>query len=355
MSTSGSASYPGSRVSAGDPRYPALVRGFNLRFAGRPAYVALCGDTSAVVREVQAAVDAGLRLTVKSGGHGYEGFAVENDGGVILDMSPMNAVYRDPRSGLYCIEAGSTLWHAYVALHNQHGVILPGGSCYSVGAGGHVLGGGYGVLSRLHGLTVDYLHAVEVVHVNASGRAEVVVARRESTDPAERELLWAHQGGGGGNFGVTTRLWFSDLPAAPAEAHVFRAHWDWDRLDQDSFTRLVEAFAAFFAANSAPDSPYTGLGAGLDLNHRANGQIELGGQYVGDNPGLIDDSVARRHRWRRVRRDPADALALRRADGERVGRQPARQVQVGVHEPALPGGADRDHVGAPEFPRSRER
>jgi FAD/FMN-containing dehydrogenase len=269
-----------------------LVRGFNLRFAGRPRYVALCGDTAQVQREVQAALDAGLPLTVKSGGHCYEGFSVENDGGVILDMSPMGRVYRDDTTGLYCIEAGASLWHAYVTLYQLHGVTIPGGSCYSVGAGGHILGGGYGALSRLYGLTVDYLHAVELVHVTADRRAEIVVARRDDPDPAVRALLWAHQGGGGGNFGVATKLWFEKLPAAPAEARLLHMTWDWSRLDQAAFARLLRAYGTFFATHGAPDSPYAGLSADLDVNHKSAGQIELGAQYVGDRPEILDDFIA---------------------------------------------------------------
>src|SRR4051794_20895695 len=88
-----------------------MVRGFNLRFAGNPEYVQVSGDTDQVVRTVQEAVDGGKRITVRCGGHCYEDFVCDN-----------------------C-------------------VTIPGGSCYAVGAGGHVTGGGYGLLSRLHGLT----------------------------------------------------------------------------------------------------------------------------------------------------------------------------------------------------------
>ncbi|WP_420708863.1 BBE domain-containing protein [Streptomyces sp. NRRL S-378] len=84
---------------------------------------------------------------------------------------------------------------------------LPGGVCHSVGAGGHVSGGGYGLLSRDFGLVVDHLYAVEVVVPGAGGRPRTVVATREPGDP-HRELWWAHTGGGGGNFGLITRYWF---------------------------------------------------------------------------------------------------------------------------------------------------
>src|SRR5437588_10171364 len=87
--------YAGGRVDESDPRYQTLVRGFNLRWVGHPRQIQVCGDTAQVVRAVQEAVDAKLRVTVRSGGHCYENFAVGNEGGVIVDMSAMNRIYYD--------------------------------------------------------------------------------------------------------------------------------------------------------------------------------------------------------------------------------------------------------------------
>ena len=66
--------FPGTRVTPDDPRYATLVRGFNLRWVGSPRYVEVCGDTEQVVRAVQRAVEEGLRITVRGGGHCYEDF-----------------------------------------------------------------------------------------------------------------------------------------------------------------------------------------------------------------------------------------------------------------------------------------
>ena len=137
----------GTRILAGDPRYPAMVRGFNLRWAASPLYVALCHDAADVARAVQRALDKGLRLTVRSGGHCYEDFFACNDGGVLVDLSSMTRVSRDAATGWSCVEAGATLWTVYTWLYREHGVCLPGGSCYSVAAGGHVVGGVRGPVS----------------------------------------------------------------------------------------------------------------------------------------------------------------------------------------------------------------
>jgi FAD/FMN-containing dehydrogenase len=283
--------YPGGRVERGDPRYDTLVRGFNLRWVGHPSRIEVCGDADQVARAVQKAVDEKLRVTVRSGGHCYENFAVGNEGGVILDLSPMNRVYFDDEHQAFCIEAGATLWNVYWNLYKEHGVALPGGSCYSVGAGGHITGGGYGLLSRKYGLVVDWLTAVEMVHVTGDGRARVVRAAGDGGE-AERDLLWANQGGGGGNFGIVTRFWFKSLPAAPKEAWLVNLAWNWDQMTQDQFTILVRTYGEFFERNRAAGSPYDGLFALFHLTHKKASQIVLTAQYVGEQQDLLDHFVA---------------------------------------------------------------
>jgi FAD/FMN-containing dehydrogenase len=282
--------FPGARIPASDPRYSTMVLGFNPRWVGSPRYVQLCGDTDQVVKAVTEALAEGLRITVRGGGHCYENFVSGNEGGVIIDLSPMNGVYRDPQSGLYCVEGGATLWNVYSELYRIFGVTLPGGSCYSVGAGGHVTGGGYGLLSRKHGLTIDYLHSVEVVCVNARGETQAITVARDSSDPDERRLLWAHLGGGGGNFGIVTRFWFSDLPQAPSVAYLWNEAFDWSEVEHDDFVTLMTNYGEFFEANSAVNSPYAGLFTLLHLPQKSSDtQIVLTMQYVGDEPSRLKE------------------------------------------------------------------
>ncbi len=305
--------FPGATVGPDDPRYGALSTGFNRRFSGAPAYIRLCGDAAQVVRAVQDALDAGKRPTVRSGGHCYEGFVSDNPGGVIIDLSPLRGVYADPElGGAYCVEAGCTLWNVYVALYKEYGVTIPGGSCYSVGAGGHVMGGGYGLLSRKHGLTVDHLVAVEVVCVGADRRAALVLARRGDPDPARRALFWAHTGGGGGNFGIVTRYWFSpDLPRAPKTAWINSTAWNWSELGREQFAELVDGYGRFFAAHAAPGDPYDGLFAlfHLTMNNSAAAQLVLTTQYVGDGPDPLTEFVATIDRGSRRTARPVAQLA----------------------------------------------
>ena len=93
------------------------------------------------------------------------------------------------------------------------GAVVPLGEYPAIGMGGHVAGGAFGFLCRQLGLAADYLYAVEVVTVDER-RAAAVCRDARAVDDPNRDLWWAHTGGGGGNFGVVTRYWFRSPDAA---------------------------------------------------------------------------------------------------------------------------------------------
>ncbi|MGW0808587.1 FAD-binding oxidoreductase [Nonomuraea sp. NPDC002799] len=274
-------------VRPADPRYADLaVRRTNLRFRAEPDYFHVPGSTDQVVAAVTEAVRAGRRVTVRSGGHCYENF-VGDGAQVVIDLCEMSEVYFDDRRGAFVIEAGATLMQAYRKLYLGWGVTIPGGQCGGVAAGGHIAGGGYGPLSRRHGLTVDYLEAVEVVVADRSGRARAVVATRDPADP-NHDLWWAHTGGGGGNFGIVTRYWMRDpdarggdpsrlLPRPPAAVLSGVAIWSWNGMTKESFRRLLRNHGEWHERNSAPGGPYASL----------FGSLLVPGRQAGADPGGI--------------------------------------------------------------------
>ncbi|MEV0437967.1 FAD-binding oxidoreductase [Streptomyces spectabilis] len=295
-------------VSPTDPRFPDLVRGTNQRWVAKPDYVRLVTTTAQAVRAVQDAVSAGKRLTVRSGGHCYEDFVFNKDVQVVIDMSGMTQVYYDSAKNAFAVEGGASNLQIYETLYKLYGVTLPAGSCASVGAGGHISGGGYGLLSRLHGLTVDHLYGVEVVTVDKNGTAKAVVATRDSTDANLKDLWWAHTGGGGGNFGLITRYWLRSpgatgtdptklLPKPPSEVFVHATAFPWKDMTEASFTRLLQNWGAWHEKNSAPDSKFNSLFGLLKLNQKAsdNAQIALLTQMdatVPDAQALLDEYLA---------------------------------------------------------------
>lgn len=275
------------RIGPGDPRFRAVVeRQFNKRFRATPDYVQLVRSTDEIVAAVEAASGEGRRLVVTSGGHCLEGFVSDPEVRALIDVSPMKRVYYDPEMGAIAIESGATVGEAFEALAKQWGVVVPLGEYPGVGMGGHVAGGAFGFLCRQLGLAADYLYAVELVTVDASGQARAVTATREAADP-NRELWWAHTGAGGGNFGIVSRYWFRSgdattdparlLPAAPSAITVFEAEWDWGNIDQRAFARLLENHGIWCEEHSAPGTAASSLWTLLEIHRRQFGKIFVRG------------------------------------------------------------------------------
>ncbi|MEV5410846.1 FAD-binding oxidoreductase [Thermopolyspora sp. NPDC052614] len=335
------------RVLPGDVRYPDLVQGWNARFVGRPDAVCLPTSTAEVVDTVQEAVRSGTRIAVRSGGHCFENFVADPAVQMVIDMSLMAGISWDPGRGAVAIEAGTLLGAVNRTLFKRWGVALPGGTCPSVGIGGHVCGGGWGPLARLYGLVVDHLEAVEVVVADADGTARAVVASRDPGDPAH-DLWWGLTGAGGGNFGVVTRYWFrtpgadaSDpstaLPRPPARLAVRQLLWPWAMLDEDRFARLLRNHGDWHERNGSAGSAYSGLYSIVGATPRGqNGVVIMSIQF----DATIPDSD-------RLLTEFLDALN----DG--VGASPIvleRQELPWLHTTTWPGVTDRaDHTKHAKF------
>ncbi|MEV7625173.1 FAD-binding oxidoreductase [Actinoplanes sp. NPDC089786] len=282
---------PAVAIRPGDRRYENLLRGNNFRFAGRPDEIRVATNADQVVGAVSDAVRGDKRIAVRSGGHCFENLTAGPDVRMLLDLGPMNGVGYDERRRAFFVEPGATLGEVYRALFKGWGVTVPGGGCPGVGAGGHIVGGGYGPLSRRYGSVVDHLHGVEVVVADRDGRARRVVATREPDDP-NRDLWWAHTGGGGGNFGVVTRYWLrsenmeSELPPSPQNMLQHVLFWSWEQLTETSFTGLLRNFGAWHERHSAPGSAYQGVYGILQPSHRSGGTVMLVVQADADLPGI---------------------------------------------------------------------
>ena len=250
---------------------PSFLQGFNRRwFAQNCEYVYLCYSAQGVADALEQAIGLfGPNVKIKGGGHCYEDFVFNPETKAIIDVGPLGEAGYDPERGFY-LGSGGTNWSAFKTLFRDFGKVLPAGSCYSVGLGGHICGGGYGLLSRLNGLTVDWLTGVElVVKDNAYSPARVVYVSEESTGN-EANLFWAQRGGGGGNFGVITRYYFKELPNAPQRANISTISWDWNDLSVPVLQGLLDQYALFSSQNDNWEQ--FGL---FKLMHQANGEIQL--------------------------------------------------------------------------------
>ncbi|MFJ6195036.1 FAD-binding oxidoreductase [Micromonospora sp. NPDC092111] len=280
-------------VGRSDPRYPSLITPWNRRFQGNPQNVHLVHTAQQVADVVSGAVAANKRIAVRSGGHCFENFTASPDIQELIDLSRMSDVYYDPKRRAFAVESGATLGQVYNALVKGWAVTMPGGICPGVGVGGHIAGGGYGFLSRRYGLAADHLYAVEVVVVDKSGKSRIVVATRDKADP-NRDLWWAHTGGGGGNFGVVTRYWLRSpgtdsndpaelLPRAPATMIRRSLVMTWEQLTSTSFLKYFRNYCNWFERNSVPDSPNANLWGGFFAFHKSAGPV---GFIVGVDSGV---------------------------------------------------------------------
>jgi len=166
---------------------------------GSPVAVVRPADAADVATAVGFARDAGLELSVRSGGHDSLGRST-NDGGVVIDLRSLADV--DVAGDLVTIGSGA-VWGDVAAALAAHGLAISSGDTKTVGVGGLTLGGGVGWFVRLWGLAIDSLVSARVVL--ADGR---VVTANETSDP---DLFWAIRGGGG-NFGVVTHFTFRAHP-----------------------------------------------------------------------------------------------------------------------------------------------
>jgi FAD/FMN-containing dehydrogenase len=185
----------GRVVAPGDNEYDDARTVFYGGFERRPAMIVMAADAADVARVVELARETGLELAVRSGGHSIPGHST-TEGGIVLDLRDLNGLDIDADSRTAWAETGLTTGR-YTDAAAEHGLATPFGDTGSVGIGGLTLGGGVGYLVRKHGLTIDSLLAADVV----TAEGELLRVDAES----HPELFWAIRGGGG-NFGVATRV-----------------------------------------------------------------------------------------------------------------------------------------------------
>jgi FAD/FMN-containing dehydrogenase len=190
-------SLAGSVIGPADAGYEAARRCFNALVDRRPAVIARCAGPGDVATALDFAQMQGLDVAVRGGGHNPAGHCV-CDGGLVIDLSLLRTVEVDGHARLARAGGGST-WLDFDPATQASGLVTPGGVVGSTGVCGLTLGGGIGHLTAQHGLTCDNLIGAEIVSPNGE------VTQASAYENAE--LLWGLRGGGG-NFGVATRLDF---------------------------------------------------------------------------------------------------------------------------------------------------
>jgi FAD/FMN-containing dehydrogenase len=187
----------GAVIGPEDAEYDAARRGFNALIDRRPAVIGRCVGAGNVAVALDFARAHELDVAVRGGGHNPAGHCV-CDEGLVIDLSAMRRVDVDADARIAIADGGAT-WLDFDAATQAFGLVTPGGVVGSTGVCGLTLGGGIGHLTAQHGLTCDDLVGAELVTPDGT----VVHANPDEN----ADLLWALRGGGG-NFGVATRLEF---------------------------------------------------------------------------------------------------------------------------------------------------
>jgi FAD/FMN-containing dehydrogenase len=195
----------GYLVRPGDDTYDDVRSVWNAMVDRRPRLVVRCASVRDVVAGVRHARDTGLDIGVRCGGHGVLGQAVPDDG-VMIDLTPMEAVRVDPALRRAWVQGGALLG-ALDRASQEHGLATTAGNVSHTGVGGLTLGGGMGWLARQFGLACDNVVSFEVV--TADGE---VIRASAAEHP---DLYWGLRGGGG-NFGIVTEFEFGLHRVAPA-------------------------------------------------------------------------------------------------------------------------------------------
>ena len=223
---------------------------WNGAISRQPVLIVRPTSAAEVARTLAFALDAGVDVTVRGGGHSASGAAVA-DGAVMIDLSRMNGVRVDAEARRAYVGAGASLADLDAATA-AHGLAVVAGLVSHTGVAGLTLTGGMGWLTSQQGLSCDNL--VGATLVTADGR--IVTA----SDESQPELMWALRGAGT-NFGVVTELVFSLHEVNPMANLGF---FFWRAEDaaaplafaRDYLLELPDGMGAVIAAMSAPPEPF---------------------------------------------------------------------------------------------------
>lgn len=273
----------GEVILIGDASYESARRVWNGNIDRRPALIVRCTSSDDVRHAVGFAGTNGLLVSVRGGGHSAPGYGT-NDGGMVIDLSPMKAVSVDPVLRTARAEGG-VLWGEFDAATQAYGLATTGGTVTNTGVIGLTLGGGLGWLMGKHGASVDNVIEMDVVTADTQLRH---VSASENPD-----LFWALRGGGG-NFGVVTSMTFRLHPVEKILGglvlHPLERAADMLRFYRDFCATLPDEAEAHAALLTSPDgvpvaAMILGYNGSLEDGERILAPARQWGQPIADMVG----------------------------------------------------------------------
>ncbi|KAG6580285.1 FAD-binding protein [Phytophthora cinnamomi] len=283
------------------PLYEDYATGPKARIDRKPLGVYFATSEEDVVRAVKCSVNNGLAPVPRSGGHSYEVLS-SMDGSLVIDIADMvdvNLVSENKAEGsaLATVQAGARLAWVYTELDRLGGYNFNAGTCPSVGIGGHISGGGYGMVGRHYGLAADQTTEMRVVLYNGT-----VVTASATENP---DLFWALRGGGAGSFGIVTLFtikvhtmpkvtMFSMQFNVSVRAQVLRAWMDYF---PTADSRLTTQFVVD-GGGARMTGQYLGSKAELDVLLNASGLFDHGGLKSLDRRDNCSQLATKAYAWK---------------------------------------------------------
>lgn len=219
-----------------------------------------------VSNAINLARENNVPLRARSGRHALEREMSQVKNGIVIDVSDMNGIRISKDKKSVFVETGNDVGPIVKRLAKK-GYMFPFGDSPSVGIGGITLGGGIGPLQRTVGLISDNL--IGMTMIDAQGK---VIRANENENS---DLLWASQGGGGGNFGITIEYEFK-LHRALERVSTFKVSWNWEQLDE-----VFKAWQMW-----APFTDYR-LGTYMEIGSKSTGSLSATGLFLGPKEELI--------------------------------------------------------------------
>lgn len=185
-----------------DSNFIAAAQPYNERMHPASPFAIVTPRTE---NEVSAALKCAyvndIKVSARSGGHSFGAYGVS--GGLVVDLSGFQQIEVDDKN-VASVGAGVRLGNMALGIYKARNRALPHGTCPGVGLGGHATLGGFGLTSRLWGLTLDSIMSMRVVLIDGT-----IVTASSTSNP---DLYWALRGAGP-SFGVVTKFIFRTFPA----------------------------------------------------------------------------------------------------------------------------------------------
>ncbi|KAG6573423.1 Cannabidiolic acid synthase-like 2, partial [Cucurbita argyrosperma subsp. sororia] len=221
----------------------------NLRFSTSHTPKPLLIITPLHVSHIQAAIlcskSYGLQIRTRSGGHDIEGLSyVASLPFIIVDLINLNSISIDVESKTAWVQSDATLGELYYRIAEKSRTLaFPAGICPTVGIGGHLSGGGYGLLLRKYGLAADNVIDAQLVDANGKFFDRKLMGE---------DLFWAIRGGGGGSFGIVV-AWKVNLVSVPATVTLCVVN----KTVEDGATKLIHQWQ--YVAHKLENNLFLGI------------------------------------------------------------------------------------------------